>query len=102
MVKRRLNPTGSNAEGDAGSLNASYKKKILAEVEAVTGTRSIGEILRREEIYSSTLTSCRKERDAAVDGTFSKKRGPAPAQNSFTAENEKLRRLNQRLQSENF
>ena len=59
-------------------FRAPYKKKILAEVEAAVGTGSIGEILRREGIYSSTLTSWRKERDAAVDGAFSRKRGPEP------------------------
>jgi transposase-like protein len=82
------------------SFSASYKKKILAEVEAAAGTGNIGEILRREGIYSSTLTSWRKERDAAVDGAFSRKRGPEPKRNPLTGENEKLRRENQRLQEE--
>jgi transposase len=77
-----------------------YKKKILAEVEAAAGSGGIGEILRREGIYSSTLTGWRKERDAAVDGAFSRKRGPEPTRNPLTAENEKLRRQNQRLQEE--
>ena len=81
-------------------FSASYKKKILAEVEAASGTGGIGEILRREGIYSSTLTSWRKERDAAMEGVFSKKRGPEPKRNPFSAENEKLRRQNQRLQEE--
>lgn len=82
------------------SFSASYKKKILAEVEAAAGSGNIGEILRREGIYSSTLTSWRKERDAAVDGAFSRKRGPEPKHNPLTGENEKLRRQNQRLQEE--
>jgi transposase len=82
------------------SFSASYKKKILVEVEAAAGSGRIGEILRREGIYSSTLTSWRKERDDAVDGAFSKKRGPEPKHNPFSAENEKLRRQNQRLQEE--
>jgi transposase-like protein len=82
------------------SFSASYKKKILAEVEAAAGTGNIGEILRREGIYSSTLTSWRKERDAAVDSAFSRKRGPEPKHNPFSAENEKLRRRNQHLQEE--
>ena len=73
------------------SFSAPYKKKILAEVEAAAGTGNIGEILRREGIYSSTLTSWRKERDAAVDGAFSRKRGPEPKRNPLTGENEKLR-----------
>jgi len=81
------------------SFSASYKKKIVAEVEAA-GSGSIGEILRREGIYSSTLTRWRKERDAALEGVFTKKRGPEPKNNPFTAENEKLRRQNQRLQED--
>ena len=82
------------------SFSAAYKKKILAEVDAAAGSGGIGEILRREGIYSSTLTNWRKERDAAVDSAFSQKRGPEPKHNPLTAENEKLRRQNQRLQEE--
>lgn len=81
-------------------FSASYKKKILAEVDAAAGSGSIGEILRREGIYSSTLTNWRQERDAAVDSAFSQKRGPEPKRNPLTAENEKLRRQNQRLQED--
>ena len=81
-------------------FTAAYKKKILAEVEAAAGTGNIGEILRREGIYSSTLTSWRKERDNAVDSAFSQKRGPEPKRNPLTAENEKLRGQNQRLQED--
>src|SRR5579859_889740 len=82
------------------SFSASYKKKILAEVDAAAGSGGIGEILRREGIYSSTLTKWRKERDAAVDDAFSRKRGPEPKHNPLSSENEKLRRQNQRLQEE--
>lgn len=69
-------------------------------MDAAAGTGNIGEILRREGIYSSTLTAWRKERDAAIHSAFSQKRGPEPKHNPFTAENEKLRRQNQRLQEE--
>jgi len=53
-----------------------------------------------EGLYSSTLHSWRKERDSAVRKAFSQKRGPLPQRNPLTAENEKLRRQNQRLQEE--
>jgi transposase len=86
--------------GKRRSYAASYKTKILAEVDSAAGSGNIGEILRREGIYSSTLTRWRKERDAAVEGAFSRKRGPEPKRNPFTAENEKLRRRNQHLESE--
>jgi transposase len=46
------------------------------------------------------LTGWRKERDAAVDSAFSQKRGPEAKRNPLTAENEKLRKQNQRLQEE--
>jgi transposase len=36
----------------------------------------------------------------AVDSAFAQKRGPEPKRNPLTAENEKLRRQNQRLQEE--
>jgi transposase len=79
---------------------AAYKKKILAEADAAAGSGQIGELLRREGIYSSTLTRWRRERDDAVDSAFAQKRGPEPKRNPLTAENEKLRRQNQRLQEE--
>lgn len=82
------------------SFSAVYKKKILAEVDAAAGTGQIGEILRREGIYSSTLTGWRRERDAAVHQALSQKRGPEPKQNPLATENEKLRRQNQRLAEE--
>ena len=81
-------------------FKAAYKKRILAEVEAAAGSGHIGEILRREGIYSSTLTGWRKEREVAVDAAFSQKRGPEPKHNPFAGENEKLRRRNQRLEDD--
>jgi transposase len=81
-------------------FNAADKKKIFAEVEAAAGSGNIGEILRREGIYSSTFTGGRKEREAAVDAAFSQRRGPEPKHNPLAGENEKLRRRNQRLEEE--
>ena len=46
------------------------------------------------------LTNWRKEREAAVLNAFSQKRGPEPKHNQLTAENEKLRRKNKRLEEE--
>ena len=79
---------------------AAYKKKILAEADAAAGSGQIGELLRREGIYSYTLTRWRRKRDNAVDSAFAQKRGPESKRNPLTAENEKLRRQNQRLQEE--
>jgi transposase len=56
--------------------------------------------LRREGLFSSTLTRWRRERDAAVENAFQGKRGPRPKHNPFASENEKLRRRNQQLEEE--
>jgi transposase-like protein len=87
-------------KGKRRLFSAAYKKKILPEMDAAAGSGNIGELLRREGIYSSTLTRWRRERDAAVESAFSQKRGPAPQRNPLTGENEKLRRQNQSLQEE--
>ena len=82
-------------------FTAEEKKRILEETDrALANGGGVGTILRREGIYSSTLHGWRKERDKAVSKAFSQKRGPQPQRNPLAAENEKLRRQNQRLQEE--
>jgi transposase-like protein len=82
-------------------FTAEEKKRILEETDcALANGGGVGAILRREGIYSSTLHGWRKERDRAVHKAFSQKRGPQPQRNPLAAENEKLRRHNQRLQEE--
>lgn len=83
------------------NFSAEDKKRILEETDrALANGGGVGAILRREGIYSSTLHGWRKERDRAVHKAFSQKRGPAPQRNPLAAENEKLKRQNQRLQEE--
>jgi transposase len=41
------------------TFSVAYKKLILAEVDAAVGRGGVGEILRREGLYSSTLTGGR-------------------------------------------
>ena len=81
-------------------FTAEYKRKILAEADAVAGTGEIASLLRREGLYSSTLSNWRREREAAVHEAFSRKRGPEPQHNPFAVENQKLRRQNERVQEE--
>jgi transposase len=82
-------------------FTAEEKKRVLEETDrALANGGGVGAILRREGIYSSTLHGWRKERDRAVHTAFSQKRGPRVQRNPLAAENEKLRRHNQRLQEE--
>ena len=57
-------------------FSAKYKLSILAEVDACTTKGQIGAILRREGLYSSNLTTWRKQREkGALDGLSPRKRG---------------------------
>ncbi|RLB33517.1 MAG: hypothetical protein DRH12_18305 [Deltaproteobacteria bacterium] len=58
-------------------FSAQYKKKILEEADACKGNSgAVGALLRREGLYSSHLTTWRKQREKAeLDGLAPKKRG---------------------------
>ena len=72
-------------------FSVAYKLKILEAYEAA-GRGEKGALLRREGLYSSTLTKWKREREAGLTG---KKRGPKG--NPQAVENEKLQRENTRL-----
>lgn len=76
-----------------------YKVRILAEADACTETGQLGELLRREGLYSSHLSTWRRQRDEGVlAGLTPKRRGrKAKAKNPVADENEHLRRENRRL-----
>ena len=79
---------------------AEYKRRILTQADAATEKGDIARLLRREGIYSSTLTSWRRERESALEKAFSQKRGPEPKSQPLARENEELRRQNQWLEEE--
>ena len=77
-------------------FTAAEKLRILREVEACRGTGEIGALLRREGIYSSYLTTWRKQRESReLEGLAPRKRGPKP--NPEAIELAKLRREHERL-----
>jgi len=55
-------------------FTAAYKLRIIREAERCTEPGQIGALLRREGIYSSSLTSWRRQ---VKQGLVPKKRGPA-------------------------
>lgn len=81
------------------------KQRILAEADAAwaSGAKgAVGSLLRREAIYSSTLTKWREQlglsrSEAAKDGQKVPRRGPMPRLSSQARELEKARRENERL-----
>jgi transposase-like protein len=79
-------------------FSADYKQRILAEADQAKGSGGIGALLRREGLYSSLLTTWRRERKAgALKALAPRKRGPKSKRDPVAEENQQLRRQNERL-----
>jgi transposase-like protein len=60
-------------------FTAEYKLRILRQADACKGDGDLGALLRREGLYSSHLTTWRRQRDEiAKAGLKARKRGPKP------------------------
>ena len=83
-------------------FSAEYKRRIVAEAEACTKPGEIGALLRREGLYSSVLSSWRRQVKAkGTDSLAPQKRGRKPKHK--TPEQRRLAELekeNARLQRE--
>jgi transposase len=60
------------------SFTAQYKARVLAEADACTRPGEVGELLRREGLYTSHLTYWRKQRKDGVLRELGKPRGRKP------------------------
>ena len=78
-------------------FTAEYKARILDEVDACP-PGEIGVILRREGLYSSHLTTWRRQRKDGELGVNARHKQGRPKQDPVHAENERLRRENARLE----
>jgi transposase-like protein len=82
-------------------FTAEYKQRILSEADQLKGSGGVGALLRREGLYSSVLTTWRREREAgALQALTPHKRGPKVKIDPLTEENRQLRRENERLVEE--
>ena len=79
-------------------FSAQYKLRILTEADQCSQRGEIGALLRREGLYSSHLTTWRKQRDRGqLQGLSPKKRGRKP--DPQAAELARLQRENERLKA---
>lgn len=96
-------PLISDPEVDAKPIrrrfSAGYKRRILKEADRCD-PGGIAVLLRREGLYSSHLTTWRRQRERGeIAGLEPRKRGrKAVPRNPLAAENERLQRENERLQ----
>ncbi len=80
-------------------FTAEYKLRILREADACTKQGEVGALLRREGLYSSHLSSWRRQRDEGALTALTRKRGPKPADRR-AAEIAALERRAERAESE--
>ena len=85
-------------------FSASEKRRLLAEADRCKEAGTLGAFLRRERIYSSMISSWRKQVGAAERVALApKKRGPKPAASArqiqqLTRDNVRLRRKLERAE----
>jgi len=81
-------------------FTAKYKLSILQQTDACKDSGSVGALLRREGLYSSHLTTWRRQRDeGSLVALTPKRRGRKSAPvTPETLENERLRKENARLE----
>ena len=71
-------------------FSPSYKLRIVEEADRCTELGEVGQVLRREGLYSSHLTTWRKAAHSGSLKALSKKRGRKPERNPL---DEKVRKL---------
>ena len=80
-------------------FSAKYKLRILEEAGSCTEAGQVGALLRREGLYSSHLTTWRRQRDKGVlKGLSPQKRG-RKMKDELEREVARLQRENERLQA---
>jgi transposase len=77
------------------------RERILREADGCTERGQLGELLRREGIYSSHLSSWRSAREQeGLAGLQDRKPGPKPARDAKDQQIEQLEKRNARLEKE--
>lgn len=82
------------------TFTAEYKLRILEEYENAPDPQHRNALLRREGIYTSTISEWRRARDAAAKGAIPERKPGRPARDASEAENERLRKENEKLAAE--
>jgi transposase-like protein len=74
-------PTEVVAKATRRRFTAKYKLRILKKADACEAHGALGELLRKEGLYTSHLALWRKQRElGAIAGLAPKKRGPKPVE----------------------
>ena len=80
-------------------FSAEYKRRILDEADSCTEPGQTGALLRREGLYSSHLTTWRRQRDRGLIQALSPKKRGRKRKDELEREVARLQRENARLQA---
>ena len=80
-------------------FSAEYKRRILEEADNCTESGQIGALLRREGLYSSHLSTWRRQRDQGLVRALGPKKRGRKRKDELEREVAKLQRENEQLQS---
>jgi transposase len=79
-------------------FTAEYKRSIIDQADAARDAGAVGALLRREGLYSSHLTTWRRQRkQGELDALTPKKRGPKVVISPLVKQNRELQAANARL-----
>ena len=82
-------------------FSAEHKERILREADACTERGALGELLRREGIYSSHLSVWRAQREQnGRSGLEAKRPGPKPSKDAKDRQIAELEKRNAKLEKE--
>ena len=87
-----------SASGRRRRFTVEYKTRIVQEAAQCRAAGEVGSLLRREGLYSSQLTTWRKQYHAGARQALSQRRGPKPRADTETME--RLQRENDRLRDQ--
>ncbi|WP_374628476.1 IS3 family transposase [Frankia sp. AgPm24] len=82
------------------TFTAAYKKRILNEYDGLTGAGERGALLRREGLYHSHIQKWREAQEQGAREALEGRPAGRPAAAETDADNERLRRENERLTAE--
>ena len=109
MATSRAGQDGAVSSGDGPrsgrpgrrAFTAEYKMGILRQYEELADDpRARGALLRREGLYTSHLSEWRRVRDASAENGLADKPSGRPRRSAAEAENERLRKENDKLTAE--
>jgi len=98
QTKRDVRDTEVVPKAKRRQFSMAYKNRVLAEVDGCTAAGQIGSLLRREGLYSSHLSTWRRQREhGELAGAAVSSRG-RPGKPEVEQELTRLRQENDRLQ----